>query len=120
VQSALHVCIVPFTRGEEPEPGIEEIVAECRALVAGGVRKSLCGANCDHYAKREMAVNDGKTAFVQLLEAVHEIDGLERIRLPPRIPKVTGTTWWTLTPACPSWWRARTFPSKAAVTACSS
>src|SRR5208282_6823258 len=74
-------CIVPFTRGEERSRTIPDIVAECRQLVAGGVREiTLLGQIVTSYGKRDLAVKDGRSGFVQLLEAVHEIEGLDRIR----------------------------------------
>jgi tRNA-2-methylthio-N6-dimethylallyladenosine synthase len=42
------------------------------------------------YAKRDIPARDGKSAFVQLLEAVHEIPGLERIRFTSPHPKGYG------------------------------
>jgi tRNA-2-methylthio-N6-dimethylallyladenosine synthase len=42
------------------------------------------------YGKREVGARDGKSAFVQLLEAVHEIDGLNRIRFTSPHPKGYG------------------------------
>jgi len=42
------------------------------------------------YGKRDIAVRDGRSAFVQLLDAVHEIDGLERIRFTSPHPKGYG------------------------------
>jgi tRNA-2-methylthio-N6-dimethylallyladenosine synthase len=84
-------CIVPYTRGEERSRAIPDIVAECRELVSRGVREiTLLGQIVTSYAKREIPARDGKTAFVQLLEAVHEIDGLERIRFTSPHPKGYG------------------------------
>jgi tRNA-2-methylthio-N6-dimethylallyladenosine synthase len=84
-------CIVPYTRGEERSRPIAEIVDECRALVAQGVREiTLLGQIVTSYGKREIGVRDGKSAFVQLLEAVHEIDGLDRIRFTSPHPKGYG------------------------------
>ncbi len=72
---------MPYTRGRERCRSIEDIVAESRELVAGGVRElTLLGQIVNSYGKREIGVRDGKSAFVQLIEAVHEIEGLERIR----------------------------------------
>src|ERR1041385_7961996 len=74
-------CIVPYTRGEERSRTIPDIVAECRQLVEQGVREiTLLGQIVTSFGKRDYATKDGCSAFVQLLEAVHEIDGLERIR----------------------------------------
>jgi tRNA-2-methylthio-N6-dimethylallyladenosine synthase len=84
-------CIVPYTRGEERSRTIPDIVAECRELVSRGVRETtLLGQIVTSYGKRDIAVANGKSAFVQLLEAVHEIDGLERIRFTSPHPKGYG------------------------------
>ena len=84
-------CIVPFTRGEERSRTIADIVAECRDLVARGVKEiTLLGQIVTSYCKRDIPVKDGKTAFVQLVEAVHEIEGLERIRFTSPHPKGYG------------------------------
>jgi tRNA-2-methylthio-N6-dimethylallyladenosine synthase len=84
-------CIVPYTRGEERSRSIEDIVGECQELVARGVREvTLLGQIVTSYGKREIAPRDGKSAFVQLLEAVHEIEGLQRIRFTSPHPKGYG------------------------------
>jgi len=81
-------CIVPQTRGAERSRSIDEIVREVRDLVARGVKEvTLLGQIVNLYGRHEfpaVAGGDGaarnKSPFVQLLEAVHEIDGLERLR----------------------------------------
>ncbi len=84
-------CIVPYTRGQERSRRIEDIVAECRELVAKGTKEiTLLGQIVTSYGKRDYPVHDGKSAFVQLLEAVHEIEGLERIRFTSPHPKGYG------------------------------
>jgi tRNA-2-methylthio-N6-dimethylallyladenosine synthase len=84
-------CIVPYTRGEERSRTIPDVVAECQQLVAQGVREiTLLGQIVTSYGKRDYPLKDGKSAFVQLLEAVHEIDGLERIRFTSPHPKGYG------------------------------
>jgi tRNA-2-methylthio-N6-dimethylallyladenosine synthase len=84
-------CIVPYTRGEERSRPIEDIVAECRQLVAQGVKEiTLLGQIVTSYGRREIPKRDGKTPFVQLLEAVHAIEGLERIRFTAPHPKGYG------------------------------
>jgi len=84
-------CIVPFTRGEERSRTIPDIVAECRHLVENGVREiTLLGQIVTSYGKRDLPAKDGKSGFVQLLAAVHEIDGLERIRFTSPHPKGYG------------------------------
>ncbi|MCP5519285.1 MAG: tRNA (N6-isopentenyl adenosine(37)-C2)-methylthiotransferase MiaB [Verrucomicrobiales bacterium] len=84
-------CIVPTTRGHERSRPIAEIVAECRELVGRGVREvTLLGQIVTSYGRREIGVRDGKSAFVQLLEAVSEVEGLERIRFTSPHPRGYG------------------------------
>jgi tRNA-2-methylthio-N6-dimethylallyladenosine synthase len=99
-------CIVPYTRGEERSRSIPDIVAECRQLVSQGVKEiTLLGQIVTSYGKRGLSqdgraelplsqdaqqrvpTTDGKSPFVQLLDAVHEIEGLERIRFTAPHPK---------------------------------
>jgi tRNA-2-methylthio-N6-dimethylallyladenosine synthase len=84
-------CIVPSTRGEERSRTIPDVVAECRDLVAHGVREiTLLGQIVTSYGRRDISPLDGKSGFVLLLEAVHEIEGLERIRFTSPHPKGYG------------------------------
>jgi tRNA-2-methylthio-N6-dimethylallyladenosine synthase len=84
-------CIVPYTRGEERSRTISDIVNECRELVSRGVREiTLLGQIVTGFGKRDISVQNGKSAFVQLLEAVHEIEGLARIRFTSPHPKGYG------------------------------
>ena len=101
-------CIVPYTRGEERSRSISDIVAECRQLVSQGVKEiTLLGQIVTSYGKRErrdewQVTRDAGvlppvtrhpssvTPFVQLLDAVHAIDGLERIRFTSPHPKGYG------------------------------
>ena len=74
-------CIVPQTRGAERSRSIDEIVREGRDLVARGVKElTLLGQIVNLYGRHEFPKRDGKSPFVQLLEAVHEIDGVKRLR----------------------------------------
>jgi len=84
-------CIVPYTRGEERSRTIPDIVAECRELVARGVKEiTLLGQIVTSYGKGDIATKEGKSAFVQLLEAVDAIDGVDRIRFTSPHPKGYG------------------------------
>jgi tRNA-2-methylthio-N6-dimethylallyladenosine synthase len=84
-------CIVPYTRGEERSRTIPDIVIECRELIARGVREiTLLGQIVTSFGKRDIPALNGKSAFVQLLDAVHEIEGLERIRFTSPHPKGYG------------------------------
>ena len=117
-------CIVPYTRGQERSRTIPDIVAECRELVARGVKEiTLLGQIVTSYGRRgdvagradlpvglpgvsersdasaiarTTAPEDAQqrvpttTPFVQLIEAVHAIEGLERIRFTSPHPKGYG------------------------------
>jgi tRNA-2-methylthio-N6-dimethylallyladenosine synthase len=74
-------CIVPRTRGAERSRSIDEIVAEVRDLVSRGVKEvTLLGQIVNLYGRHEFPKVDSKSPFVQLLESVHEVEGLERLR----------------------------------------
>src|ERR1041384_5634134 len=74
-------CIVPQTRGAERSRSIAEIVAEVRALVSHGVKEAtLLGQIVNLYGRHEVPKIDNMSPFVQLLEAVHEVEGLQRLR----------------------------------------
>ena len=72
-------CIVPSTRGRQVDRPLDELVAEVREMVAGGVVEvTLLGQNVNAYGR---AVRGGeRTSFAALLEALDEIEGLRRIR----------------------------------------
>jgi tRNA-2-methylthio-N6-dimethylallyladenosine synthase len=74
-------CIVPYTRGAERARPIAEIVEEVRRLAGEGVKEvTLLGQIVNRYGVREFPVVGGLSPFVQLLDAVHEVEGIERIR----------------------------------------
>lgn len=70
-------CIIPFRRGIERSRSVEQIVAECRSLAEQGVKEiTLLGQIVDRYG---YDLPD-HPSLAQLLEKVHDISGLERIR----------------------------------------
>ena len=74
-------CIVPYTRGGERGRPIADIVEEVRRLADRGVKEiTLLGQIVNLYGRHEFPAVDGKSPFVQLLEAVHEVPGVQRIR----------------------------------------
>ena len=81
-------CIVPTTRGKERSRPMAEIVTEVRGLVEKGIREvTLLGQIVNMYGRREIPSVRGKSAFVQLLEQLQEVDGLERIRFTSPHPR---------------------------------
>ena len=74
-------CIVPKTRGVERGRPMDEIIDEIEKLAANGTREvTLLGQIVNQYGIREFPFVDKKSPFVQLLERVHEIEGIDRIR----------------------------------------
>ena len=74
-------CIVPDTRGKERGRPITDILAEVRHLAAHGVKEiTLLGQIVNLYGRGEFPRIEGKSPFVQLLEAVHAVEEIERIR----------------------------------------
>ena len=81
-------CIVPKTRGDERSRPMDDIVAECRSLAERGVKEiTLLGQIVTSYGRRDYAHTGGVTPFVQLLERVHALDGIERIRFTSPHPR---------------------------------
>jgi len=74
-------CIVPKTRGAERGRPMNSILEGVRELALNGTREvTLLGQIVNQYGVREFPFVDQKSPFVQLLEKVNEVDGIERIR----------------------------------------
>jgi tRNA-2-methylthio-N6-dimethylallyladenosine synthase len=78
-------CIVRLRRGPEISRPVDEIVAQVQSLAERGVKEiTLLGQNVDSYGHDlpPTASSMGKAppTLADLLEAVHEVGGLERIR----------------------------------------
>jgi tRNA-2-methylthio-N6-dimethylallyladenosine synthase len=73
-------CVVPYTRGEEINRPLEDVLVEVAGLVDQGVKEiSLLGQNVNAY--RGVMGNTSEIAdFATLLEYVADIPGIERIR----------------------------------------
>ena len=104
-------CIIPYRRGRETSRALAELVDEAKMLVQRGVKEiTLLGQNVDSYGHDL----DDRKDLADLLEAIQEVEGIERIRfltshpndMSTRIiqsiadlPKVCGQ------PSVPSWRR---------------
>jgi tRNA-2-methylthio-N6-dimethylallyladenosine synthase len=79
-------CVVPYTRGHERMRSKAEILADVREAAASGRREvQLLGQIVNHY----QAPDDPSCDFPALLEAVHDISGIDRIRFASPHPRHT-------------------------------
>lgn len=70
-------CIIPYRRGIERSRPVQDVLNEIRSLVSQGVKEvTLLGQIVDRYG---LDLQE-KTSLPELLNLVHDIDGLERIR----------------------------------------
>jgi tRNA-2-methylthio-N6-dimethylallyladenosine synthase len=77
-------CVVPYTRGHERMRPKGDILAEVREAAASGRREvQLLGQIVNHYG----APDDPGCDFTGLLEAIHAVDGIERIRFASPHPR---------------------------------
>lgn len=77
-------CIVPYTRGREVSRSPEHILAEIESLAGEGcVEVTLLGQNVNSYGKDLSEDYD----FADLLRAVDQIPGIERVRFMTSHPK---------------------------------
>jgi tRNA-2-methylthio-N6-dimethylallyladenosine synthase len=77
-------CVVPYTRGHERMRPKHDILAEVREAAATGHREvQLLGQIVNHYE----APDDPACDFTALVEAIHDVDGIERIRFASPHPR---------------------------------
>jgi tRNA-2-methylthio-N6-dimethylallyladenosine synthase len=77
-------CVVPYTRGHERMRPKADILAEVREAAASGrVEVQLLGQIVNHY----QAPDDPACDFTALLEAIHDVAGIERIRFASPHPR---------------------------------
>jgi len=77
-------CIVPYVRGREVSRPSRDILEEIRTLAAQRVKEvTLLGQNVNSYGNK----TPGEIGFTGLLEAIQEIQGIERIRFTTSHPK---------------------------------
>jgi tRNA-2-methylthio-N6-dimethylallyladenosine synthase len=73
-------CVVPYTRGEEINRPLDDVLTEIAGLVAQGVKEiTLLGQNVNAY-RGNMGNTSEIADFALLIEYIAEIPGVERIR----------------------------------------
>ena len=73
-------CVVPYTRGEEVSRPFEDVLVEVAGLADQGVKEiTLLGQNVNAY-RGTMGASAEIADFATLLDYVHDIPGIERIR----------------------------------------
>ena len=78
-------CVVPNTRGPEQGRPPQQIVSEARILAEQGCREiTLLGQTVNSYKSRD---NGDVTDMSSLLEMLHEVDGIDRIKFVTNYPK---------------------------------
>jgi tRNA-2-methylthio-N6-dimethylallyladenosine synthase len=80
-------CVVPYTRGAEVSRPFDDVLVEVADLADQGVKEvTLLGQNVNAY-RGPMGDTSDIADFAMLLEYVHEIPGIERIRYTTSHPK---------------------------------
>lgn len=80
-------CVVPYTRGVEISRPFEDVLIEVADLADQGVKEiTLLGQNVNAY-RGPISDSDEIADFAMLLEYVHDVPGIERIRYTTSHPK---------------------------------
>ncbi|MBC7206254.1 MAG: tRNA (N6-isopentenyl adenosine(37)-C2)-methylthiotransferase MiaB, partial [Methyloversatilis sp.] len=81
-------CVVPYTRGEEVSRPLDDILTEIATLVGQGVKEvTLLGQNVNAWRAPISRGSDDIGDFAFLLECVHDVPGIERIRYTTSHPR---------------------------------
>ena len=85
-------CVIPYARGRVRSRREEDIVEEIKGLTAAGYREIvLTGIHISSYGidfEEKRANYTGSSRLIDLVERIHEIEGLERIRLGSLEPRI--------------------------------
>ena len=77
-------CIIPYARGRVRSRSLEDVVREVKGLAENGYKEVvLTGIHLSSYG-----VDIQKTDLLSLIQAVHEIEGIQRIRLGSLEPRI--------------------------------
>lgn len=81
-------CIVPYTRGDEVYRPLGDVLAEVAGLAAQGVKEiTLLGQNVNAWRAPMVPGSEEMADFAFLLECVHDIPGIERLRYTTSHPR---------------------------------
>jgi tRNA-2-methylthio-N6-dimethylallyladenosine synthase len=81
-------CIVPYTRGDEVYRPLADVLAEVAGLAAQGVKEiTLLGQNVNAWRAPMEPGSEEMADFAFLLECVHDIPGIERLRYTTSHPR---------------------------------
>ena len=81
-------CIVPYTRGDEVYRPLADVLAEVAGLAAQGVKEvTLLGQNVNAWRAPIDGESGEMADFAFLLECVHDIPGIERLRYTTSHPR---------------------------------
>nr|WP_307990158.1 tRNA (N(6)-L-threonylcarbamoyladenosine(37)-C(2))-methylthiotransferase MtaB [uncultured Niameybacter sp.] len=70
-------CIIPYVRGKIRSRKIENVIGEAKRLIEAGFKEIiLTGIHVASYGK-----DLGNTSLIEAIRAIHDLEGLERIRL---------------------------------------
>ena len=78
-------CIIPYARGRVRSRRMENVIAEIKRLAESGIQEVvLTGIHLSSYGRKI----DGESHLIELIEAIHPIDGISRIRLGSLEPRI--------------------------------
>lgn len=81
-------CIVPYVRGKERSRDAKDIVKEVKGLAERGFKEvTLLGQNVNSYQVASSQGPVARVGFINLLEKINNIRGIERIRFMTSHPK---------------------------------
>src|SRR3989454_5818824 len=84
-------CVVPFTRGKERSRASDSVLAEARQMADLGYTEiQLLGQNVNSYKDPAGGSSVRKNTFADLLAAVAEVPGIERLRFTTSHPRDFG------------------------------
>ncbi len=84
-------CIIPYARGRVRSRNLESVLAEVNRLAQNGYQEVvLTGIHLSSYSSEQLQEDGSKTevTLLKLIQEIHKVDGIRRIRLGSLEPKV--------------------------------